>query len=793
MNGLETKRKNIETPTPVKKKKGEQKWFFKSNMFGPPTSKQFEWTPDEFKQNQSQYPQLCDDFAHQGDDHLITPFADYDCNYATKDEMPDEETEQKIRTEVTEEFRSLFLNEKFSIITAYRDQGSASNMKLNKQTKKYEEKGKWKISFRMWAHGLSTTRLELQKTMQVYDVGRSMNFIGKYKTFADKKRILKRTDENEPLEHFIIQNVPDGAELAQWNRPIEEKKTANTKQPKRQSYNFGFLNKHFTVSVNWQVIEGKDGSFQLIPDMLQCLVDPTHNHSEKGHSCLYITARTVTLSCFAHGKEKLGKLECKRLLENFRLHILGEKKKESNDMPFDQLRNTLLNVGFENNYKRDGNGNVWKSVDGLMYAYELFEDPKTFLNRVFLDDDLFHGNQDNVDRFTKYMRDFDHSKFPFIKKDRHYLGFANGVLNIVTCEFLPKEKAPDSLCVRKYFASDLDTSRTDTPLFESILRYQYQDEDAEEFQGIYNFLLMSIGRMFFKINERDTWQYMPYLEGTPGSGKLNIMNIIRRMFDKVGSMSEENEKQFCLSSLYDQELVLIDDLPPNFKDVFPQTTFQTAVSGGLLPVRIMRTTAFSVMWAVPFIFAGNWSADYLDKGQVTRHIIRFLFEHPVKKSDCDPTLESRIVENELAPLIYKCLCLYKEYFEKHNGEDVWKFCPGYFRETQTEMRAERNPLNGFLTSEQRFVYEESGAETPLHEIKRAFEVKFVKKPCKALDRGTFAQANNRWEVKQPKFCKHCKAPHKKGCCASYTRADRTCGNWIVTNLRLNLNVFEDAV
>ncbi|KAJ3277493.1 hypothetical protein HK104_003248, partial [Borealophlyctis nickersoniae] len=325
--------------------------------------------------------------------------------------------------------------------------------------------------------------------------------------------------------------------------------------------------------------------------------------------------------------------------------------------------------------------------------------------------------------------------------DRHYLGFANGVLNIVTCEFKPKDKVPDSLCVRKYFACNLDIGRADTLLFDSIIRYQYPDEEEEDFQGIYKFLLMSIGRMFFKINERDNWQYMPYLEGEGGTGQSTIMNVIRQMN--------------------------IDDLPPNFKDVFPQTTFQSAVSGGLLPVRMTRTTVFSVMWAVPFVFAGNWSPDYLDKGQVTRRIIRFLFEHPVKKSDCDPTLERRIVENELAPLIYKCLCLYKEYVEMHGGNSVWAFCPAYFREMQTEMRAEQNPLYGFLTSEQRFVYDESGAETPLHEIKRAFEVKFLKKPCKALDRGAFAQVNSRWEVKQHKFCKHCKAPHKKGCCPSY--------------------------
>ncbi|KAJ3281756.1 hypothetical protein HK104_011287 [Borealophlyctis nickersoniae] len=137
----------------------------------------------------------------------------------------------------------------------------------------------------------------------------------------------------------------------------------------------------------------------------------------------------------------------------------------------------LLMEAVENNYKRDGDGNVWKPVDGLTYAYELFEDPKTFLNRIFLDDDLFHAGHDNLDKFIKYMRDFDHSCFPFIKKDRHYLGFNNGILNIVTCKFIPKEEVPDGLCVRKYFAYNLDTGRTDTPLFESIIRYLYPDEE----------------------------------------------------------------------------------------------------------------------------------------------------------------------------------------------------------------------------------------------------------------------------------------------------------------------------
>ncbi|KAJ3272603.1 hypothetical protein HK104_004445, partial [Borealophlyctis nickersoniae] len=301
-------------------------------------------------------------------------------------------------------------------------------------------------------------------------------------------------------------------------------------------------------------------------------------------------------------------------------------------------------------------------------------------------------------------------------------------------QFIPKEEVPDGLCVRKFFAYDLDTSRADTPLFESILRYQYPDEDEEDFQGIYNFLLMSIGRMFFKINERDNWQYMPYLEGSPGSGKSNIMNIITKMFDKVGTLSSGPDETFYLGALYNQEVVLIDDLLTNFKDVFPQTDFQSAVSGGLLSVRKMRTDGFPLKWGVPFMFAGNWSPGYLDKGQVTRRILRFLFEHSVKKCDCDPTLERCIVKTELASLIYKCLSLYKEYFEKHNGDDVWDFCPVYFRETQTEMRAERNPLYAFLTSEQRFVYEEDGAETPLHEVKRDFERKFLKKPCSALDR-----------------------------------------------------------
>lgn len=59
------------------------------------------------------------------------------------------------------------------------------------------------------------------------------------------------------------------------------------------------------------------------------------------------------------------------------------------------------------------------------------------------------------------------------------------------------------------------------------------------------------GRMFYDVNERDTWQVIPFLKGVAGTGKSFIINILLSIFDPkdVGILSNNVEEQFGLAPL----------------------------------------------------------------------------------------------------------------------------------------------------------------------------------------------------------------------------------------------------
>ncbi|KAJ1560913.1 hypothetical protein HK096_006743, partial [Nowakowskiella sp. JEL0078] len=57
-----------------------------------------------------------------------------------------------------------------------------------------------------------------------------------------------------------------------------------------------------------------------------------------------------------------------------------------------------------------------------------------------------------------------------------------------------------------------------------------------------------------------------------GTGKSSFMNVVREMFTNIGTFMKSFEKTFSWASLYDREVVIVDEVPKNVKDVFDQTT-----------------------------------------------------------------------------------------------------------------------------------------------------------------------------------------------------------------------------
>ncbi|KAI9088761.1 hypothetical protein DFS34DRAFT_689538 [Phlyctochytrium arcticum] len=224
--------------------------YFKTSYLS--TSKKFpvetfDWTVNQYLENHEKYPHLVDFFAKSSSitTKKIRPFIDFDMSFKSKEALPSDDEELKIREALKNIFYSLFLNTNIKILAAYRERGFATNKKRDKQSGEYIEHGKYKISYRLYANNVFTSRQDLSKHLKgfmpdlstfpecvrnysfdndslfdtgVYsDVNRSMACVGKTKSKYDN-RILYQEDDNEPLENYLIQNVQSDDEPVKWSQ-----------------------------------------------------------------------------------------------------------------------------------------------------------------------------------------------------------------------------------------------------------------------------------------------------------------------------------------------------------------------------------------------------------------------------------------------------------------------------------------------------------------------------------------------------------------------------------------------
>jgi len=511
------------------------------------------------------------------------------------------------------------------------------------------------------------------------------------------------------------------------------------------------------INTNWTIVKNDNGH-KAIPKCLECLINPCRKHTQHEHSSLFINKdSSVIKSCFSCGSIVMDKLNSKKINNVFNV-ILNTQE----NTVYQELVGLFLMECKNHNYKREKHtGIVYKQI--RPYAYIKYMEPMDFLNSILSDDPTFHSNVNNMDNLIKYMKQYDHIDCPFLEYNKHYLGFSNGVLNTITCEFT--EIPESNLVVRKYFDKEF-TYSMDTPLMDKILDYQFNSD-------VRDFIYACLGRMF---EIRDNYGFMLYLLGEAGCGKSLIIDILSECFNNVSSINESYEVKYGLASLYDKDIIVCDDLPKNISNIFPQQTFQSCVTGGKVSTAVKNKDAITMDWKVPMLWAGNWLPDYLDKGQISRRLLTANFEKIVNKPD--PSLKKRIIENELPAFIYKCLSFYKKMIEK-NDLDIWNICPEYFLEQKEELRIERNPFYKFLLENSQFKKDNI---VTMEEIRENFSNWLGKKIYK-LDMGTIKQVNSDYDIIKINLCKHCNKQHLKGCCEKYNSKDRTFKN-IIRNSEL---------
>ncbi|KAJ3270265.1 hypothetical protein HK104_004962 [Borealophlyctis nickersoniae] len=216
------------TMTPKKQKKMDgAKFLFREDYYG--NDKVLKWTLKEYVREQAKYPHLTEFVGMLPDDAKIIPFVDFYMTWANEDDLPSADEEDEIFDLVTSVFRGLFNNENAKILSATRSNGH--------YCLKETSGGCWKISLRLFAPELVTTRKMLETMlkgympamddfpealrnhdftgsffdMSVYDKNRKMCCIGKTK-WREDKRVLERRDPIVEETKYLIQNVPDDAQ-----------------------------------------------------------------------------------------------------------------------------------------------------------------------------------------------------------------------------------------------------------------------------------------------------------------------------------------------------------------------------------------------------------------------------------------------------------------------------------------------------------------------------------------------------------------------------------------------------
>lgn len=295
---------------------------------------------------------------------------------------------------------------------------------------------------------------------------------------------------------------------------------------------------------------------------------------------------------------------------------------------------------------------------------------------------MLTSTRSNIKALEEHLISCEDIQFPYLVKNRKYFSFTNGLYSAEDDRFYTYEEAPrhvpTTVVSSKFFeapmpegTADMTWDEIQTPLVDTIL--DHQGYTREEIKWFYCF----VGRVIYEVGERDGWQILPYLLGLAGTGKSTIVyGVVAKIYDSsdVGILSNNTEKQFGLSALYDKLLFVAGEVKNTMR--LEQSEFQALVSGEGMSIAKKHQTAFPVRWTVPGWMAGNELPGFADAaGSIQRRIAIFRFERRVTSTDTQ--LEHKL-EQELPLILVKSNKVYRELSDLHGGVDVWDVLPEKF-------------------------------------------------------------------------------------------------------------------
>ena len=547
------------------------------------------------------------------------------------------------------------------------------------------------------------------------------------------------------------------------------------------------VNEALDSDVVWQITREKDESYMLVPATHQCCVETQVQHTKAGHSCVYVRRNAVVLTCFSHGK-RLVQGEYSKKLRALFFQYKGTNAHEG----VKEIVDELLAVASAEMLARE-NGTVLKRINLLVPVYEPVSTYEAFLTEKLANNSQLKAFPRRFNDLLVYMARVDDAAFPFVRRDKTYLGFRNGMLNLVSGELEYYGNLPAGVSPRHYInqVCQLD-EELKTPLFDQIFRYQLDTGDADELAVVYTYFLGLIGRLFYAVGEFDNFDVMPFVVGDTNTGKSTLVDIVSAMFapGSVGVVDSSHETIFGLQSMHSKELIVSPEIPDNMAQQLASDKFKKMVCGEIVAVPVKHAVAETVKWHVPMLMCGNDFPRYRDeRGSVSKRLAIFSFTRYVPTQDS--SLKHRIITEELACLVLKCLRAYRQLLERTGTSGFWTHCPAYFQETTSSMHETTDYVHMFLTLGQgdnvwydrasncrkvMYFIQKHGHNLWMEEFKKKFYdyMRFRHPQVKhrwSKDYSAFKRLG--YMVDRRHMCRACKQSATRGCCSNYNHANRS--------------------
>lgn len=308
-------------------------------------------------------------------------------------------------------------------------------------------------------------------------------------------------------------------------------------------------------------------------------------------------------------------------------------------------------------------------------------------------------SKDMDKRLAEYLIRAEDLRFPTLKKHRNIFSFKNGIyISLIRSTnndcFIPYSSDRYKLLDDKYISCkyfDIDfTESTETPVLDSIFRYQNLSEEVIEINKMF------LGRMLYKTGQLDNWQVILMLIGCGGTGKSTINNIVRLFYEHedVGIMGNNHQRTFGLADIYDKFAFIAPEIKRDWN--IDQAEFQEIVSGGKININIKHKSSQMVQWTAPGMLGGNENPGFVDNAtSIQRRVVITRFDHKVRNIIPDLHIQ---LENEISQILKACNLIYLQYITKYKNVDIWNWLPQYFKDTQNIMANSTNSLHAFINS-----------------------------------------------------------------------------------------------